>query len=763
MANQNKNVTPAQNRLYWFYLVGFFLILFTPVISLPPWFSPPDWGKTVYFRIIFSVIFFVFICQLLYRRKEEVFSVDLKSITNRKSSIFIPFWLLVFLLGVYFLATVFSLDIRYSLLGNPYRAGGFINFAFFILFSIIVFFILKQRDWRKFWNFGILVGIFVSVVALINHFRIFPNTFIPQTDQITSTLGGPTFLGLFLLLLSFITLSFGFKEQHKIKKVLYFLTFVLFAYIIALTISQAAYLGLAFGLLYFFFFYPKKLIILKSSFLLLIILTVSAALFIKSHPENRLNQNYLFSTATRWTMDQSRLSAWKIAWQALIHRPILGYGPENFSIGFDKYYDPSLPQIAKQPEQHSSWWDRGHNFVLDNGLSAGIPAIVIFILLFAVIFWRLQKIKKTDNGIIAHGLQATFVAYFIDDFFSFDTLSIYLILFLLVIYSIRLIAQNNPPFETERRGFKNTNIWQTIRKAKNPIAVFLFVILLWFIWSLNIKPFNINTRINMAQYWVEHGQCDTSFKIMDSILDKKSTLDSYLRLKYADYLRLCESSYPGRTLDLAKKGIELIEESAKIQPLYIRNWIFLVGYNNVLIEKETNPDTQKELIKKTESYLEKAYQLSPNRQELYIEWTKTALVSKNFAEAKEKAEKCVSLNENLPDCYWFLGLTQISLGNPEEGKVNVKKAGEMGYNSASIISLSQLANSYSRINDYQDLSSVYEQLTGLKPNEPQYHASLAFSYRGMGQYEKARKEAMKVLELQPEAKDEVEAFLKTLP
>jgi tetratricopeptide (TPR) repeat protein len=188
----------------------------------------------------------------------------------------------------------------------------------------------------------------------------------------------------------------------------------------------------------------------------------------------------------------------------------------------------------------------------------------------------------------------------------------------------------------------------------------------------------------------------------------------------------------------------------------------LNGYTSILIEKEKNPEVQKELIKEANSYLEKAYELSPKRQELYLEWTKAALVADEYPKAKEKAEKCVSVNNKLPDCYWFLGLSEIGLGDLQNGQMNLTKATEMGYNSRAITSLHQLVKIYSTTKNYPELATVYEELVYQKPKEPQYHASLAFTYRELGQYESARTEALKVMELQPEAKDEVEAFLKTL-
>lgn len=53
---QNKIKTLSENKLYWVYLAGFVVILMLPLLVFPPLFSPPGWGKTIVFKIIFSVL-----------------------------------------------------------------------------------------------------------------------------------------------------------------------------------------------------------------------------------------------------------------------------------------------------------------------------------------------------------------------------------------------------------------------------------------------------------------------------------------------------------------------------------------------------------------------------------------------------------------------------------------------------------------------------------------------------------------------------------
>ena len=89
-------------NIYVGYLIGFFLILILPLINLPPWFSPPDWGKTVLFRILMSVLLFLFFAQLIDRRGGKWLVQRIRSIATlpRLPVLLFVILLLLFLLFV---------------------------------------------------------------------------------------------------------------------------------------------------------------------------------------------------------------------------------------------------------------------------------------------------------------------------------------------------------------------------------------------------------------------------------------------------------------------------------------------------------------------------------------------------------------------------------------------------------------------------------------------------------------------------------------
>ena len=148
MTINNNNI-----KFYWIYLAGFFLILALPILAVPPLFHPAPWGKTIIFRIILSILIFFFIYQIAFRK-------DISLFRNLKSrAIRLILGILALLFSLLLLSTIFSAERHFSFWGSPWRAGGFLTFSFYIILSILTFLIVKDRDWKKIWDFSIFIGI----------------------------------------------------------------------------------------------------------------------------------------------------------------------------------------------------------------------------------------------------------------------------------------------------------------------------------------------------------------------------------------------------------------------------------------------------------------------------------------------------------------------------------------------------------------------------------------------------------------------------
>jgi len=697
-------INNKSNWLSWVYKIGFYIILTLPVVVIPPYFFPPDWGKTIVFRSIMAILLFLFACQFLFKKNE----LNLPKLKENKA-----IWALSGLFITYLLSTIFAVDTNFSLWGSPYRGGGFINFAFYFAFAILAFILFKKEDWKKAFDFSIFIGVLVSFLGIAQYFGWFNKVLLAVPSRPPSSMGNPDLLALYLLLLFFITIVNSIKENRTWLKSTYAVALTIFAFTILITGSRAVYLGVLIGAVYFLLAYPKKLKIIKISAAGILVLLAGIVLYanIATQYPNFLQKNKIFtSVASRLSIktliQDPRFAAWQIGLDALKARPLLGYGPENFSVGFDKFYNPTLTNLNAD----IAWYDKAHNIILQTGNEAGVLGIIAYLVLFIVLFWQLQNI---EDKLLARGIQATLIGYFVANLFSFDSFSTYLIFFLLIGYSLSLDSRLRGNDEKRNENDKG-GVYKKI------IIFALFILLIIFLWQYNLVPLQINSQINTAENLANAKQCGQAFSIMDNALLQHSFLDSYIRAKYILFEKTCSEFFPENNLAYTKKGIELINEAVKIQPLYTRYWIYLGTLTTTLANNTDDASTKNDLINRADYYLKKALQLAPKHQEIFTGEVSLQIVTENYKNAKDYSEKCIALNSNLGDCYWELGLSEIYLKNTIDAQKNILLAGQKGYRTESEASLDDLANAYGKILDYQNLAPIFQKLVAINPNNAQY-------------------------------------------
>src|SRR3989344_3792775 len=529
------------NQFYKYYLVGFFLILFLPLLAVSPFFFPPEWGKAIAFRIVFSLILALFFWQTI--SDESFLKETLSKYRVGKKAI----WILLGIILLIILSTIFSSDIVFSLWTSPHRSGGAVNLIFCVLMAVVMYFILKAKDWQKLWNFSFLIGDLVVLFAFIQYFNLMPNLFVAYEGRPPSTLSNPILLAIYLLFLIFPAISFfikNFKEKYQggqktswvsKESIFYLASVVLFVFGIFISGSRAAYLGLAIGGSYFLIFYPKLMHKARMAFVILLGLAISGILyvsltpnlpsFIANNPKVSFVADRISLTSITQALGQTRFSAWQTFFQSVKEKPILGWGPENQAVAFDRYYNPDLDYLVVLGQD---WWDRAHNIFLDLSVSFGIPFLILYLLLFSFLFWKLKNVKKNnpEKTLPAHAIQSVVLAYFITLSFGFDSATTYLILFFIVGYSLYLISNQAEPEQFQI----HSKIYSSLFKNRKITTGALLVFAVWFLWQFGAKPLSINAKVNIA----EKLECPQKMSLMDEVLESKSFLDSYVRLKYAE-------------------------------------------------------------------------------------------------------------------------------------------------------------------------------------------------------------------------------------
>ena len=739
---------------------GFFLILALPVLSIPPWFSPSAWGKTIIFRIIISTILLAILGKWLFKK-----DLSLQNI-SKTGRIF-----LLLLLGAWtasLLATVFSLDPHFSFWGSPQRSWGFLNLSCYFLFTLLLFLKTKQKTWLKLWSFSIFISTLISLIAIMQKLKIGKGLLIANTDRPYGTLGNPIFLALYLLIPIFILLANALKEKKRKKKLLLFSIIAFFLFVIIfLTLTRAALIGLFLGALYFVFFYPRKLPKLKIAVIFLCILSAVSLLYINSKKEVPVWVQEINLLHRLWqrldikgTIEGSRIIGWQAGLRAFADRPILGYGLYNFSIGYNKYYG-LFGKSADDFYSTARWWDTAHSLYIDILVSSGIIGLVSYLLLFGFLFWKLNKTRKKNPELAyeCHGAQASLIAYLSANFFSFDTFSTYILFFFLIAYSASLINQSKKNEKTFNLFNKLQDIFFPFRYGILAISLIFFF---WISYVYNIKPMIVNKEINWALHYSENEECVKALNTIEKISPNKTVISHYLGLKYIDIISSCISKLPENRIPLAEKAVSLLKENIKQRPKYTRNWLFLGEYTNILLANTKDAKEIQELKIQAETSFKKAQELNPHHYNIFLEWAQTCIFIKKYEESAEKAKKCLELNPRIAACWWYQGIAQIYTGEMEEARENILIAKQKGYPINSEKSLLELADAHSKDENYAELEKIYILLTKHSPENFQYHASLSYVYKMRGKIEKAKAQALRVLEISPELEKDINEFIKSL-
>ena len=145
---------------------------------------------------------------------------------------------------------------------------------------------------------------------------------------------------------------------------------------------------------------------------------------------------------------KGRLYTWETAFWAIKDRPIFGWGPENFSFAFDKYFNYKHFHPGQGGE---TWFDRAHSVILDYAASTGIIGLLAYLAVFVLYYF--QFFKSEFNNL--RSLRQLFVSalffalpfgYLIAGLTLFDVYPIYLMLFsflALANYTLSIRDKNN--------------------------------------------------------------------------------------------------------------------------------------------------------------------------------------------------------------------------------------------------------------------------------------------------------------------------------
>lgn len=470
-------------------LVGIFAVTLVPLYVASSMYFPFITGKNFAFRIIVEIMLGLWLI-LIYRDKAS---------QPKRSWLLIS--LTIFLL-IQSLATIFGQNPVRSFWSNFERMEGLLAYVHSYLFFVIAVSVIKSREmWR--WLLNTTVAI--SVITSLYGFRqLMGGLEIHQGGgRLDATLGNAAYFATYLLFHIFILtyLFFTTSAKNKAPRFIYGLIALLELVILYFTATRGAILGLLGGvfLLLLLTAWRRTGQTRKISLIVLGILILGVMVFwsLRTTPFIAKNQvlGRFANISLTETTTQSRFLIWNMSLQGFKEYPILGWGPENYSMVFQKYYSPEM--WKQEP-----WFDRSHNVILDNLINFGILGLLVYLSIFvAAIYYLWRKNEQEDNhswfGRII--LTCLLAAYFFQNIFVFDNLTSVLLFYIILGYIHTVYGKDEFPKKDNDSKNNGKNRTDDDGGALLPIIVIVAVAVSGFsLYYFSLRSINVSQTLISA-------------------------------------------------------------------------------------------------------------------------------------------------------------------------------------------------------------------------------------------------------------------------
>lgn len=735
--------------LHW----GIFLSIFTPLILYPQFLSMFHFPKLIVFRSIVEIVLIFYILLILSSKK------------------YYPKWnalliTITIFTGLYILTSITGINFYRSFWGTLERMGGVFSFLhYWIFFVILVSVFRNKKDWLKLLKLSVIAG-FLSILFAYGQYFKLGDFFVgwQHEGRVIGTTGNAALFAGYLIFILFLAIYFLFhKQSSKRGRFFYGLVLVLGVPALFLTAVRGSIISflIAIFLLGIFNLINSKNPKIKQATIIFIgLLIIIVSIFWFNRNQAWIQENTYLKRITDISLEtrtiQTRLAAWKSAWQGWQERFILGWGPENFNLLFSKHFDP----MHYEGFGSEVVWDRAHNTFLNTGATMGIIGLLSYLSIFVVLIYyfirafRKKIVKKLCLGIFS----AMLIAYIGHNMFIFDTFNSYLMFFIILGYLSFLFGLTKKELEVE------TEISST--KPRTAILIILALIMIFTIWKTAIVPAKANYA---ATRGIVYGRSDEHLPIAFDYFRKSlnynvfqtkyETRHHLARMVFRIFSRTDNPEELGVKEDDLLFALDEVYKNIKTDPLDPIPYLYAARLNEFL--SRINQEKAKERLNEAEQLLNKAKSLNEKNPYIYFELGQVYIFRGEPRKAIEFFDQGISIKPEVGSGYWYKGVTYLDMGDMDKGEESIKQAIERGYYK-NVSDIHRLLRIYTPLKIYPAIIELYLEAIELEPTNAQFYASLATAYKENGEIDKAIETARKVGDLDPELKPEAEAWIHML-
>jgi len=751
-----------------------FIIYLIPVLPLfiaPSVMFPYITGKNFAFRILVELAA-AFWLGLIAANKEY---------RLRNSAMVLSVLAFTFVVG---LADLIGVNPYNSFWSNYERMEGYITILHLSLFFLIAKSIFRsKKDWIIFFSMYLVVSVFVSLFTIIEPLLVkqAANYIKEYGTRMAGTIGNPPFLAAYLLFSVFLGLLLMHMTQKKYFKLLCIFSVIINAIVIYLTASRGAIIAAVAGavimsmsLIFNKLKNPAEINFKKAVPLILgLLILLSAALLAYNYIELLKNDRTVSRFMLIFSDDPSvrtRIDAWKMAWNGIKENPLLGWGQENF-IGV---YTVNPIYLGDK----LIWLDRAHNIILDWLVNAGILGLCSYLAIYGTAFYILlhnfrRKIISKNEAVI---ITTAIIVYFIQNLFSFDSISSYLIFFALMAYIDNIESMKITP---DLNSNDNVNLKKTGMKSLlvTISALIIFAITSYYINYIPIKKIRLYSNISMSLSKYE--SFPTLLMDLNKALSYRAFGDTYIRdvMQGVSQQIIKDQLYEQEgALRFVQKTVEEIEKELSANKLNLEYIMKTFWFYKLLGRYDTS------FIKVAEILLKRCMLINPQYQRLELDMIDIYFLKKDYVSAVNNIKRILKFHPDMDALHFKLAVASILTSkeleteNALENYKNLRIANNdvVASGIEPVFYIKQLytvGQAYLEIKNYKYAMKYYDEILynlvnyrniQLGPGSAQFltdeekmnikaklHLEIAKVHIAMGDEENARKEAEKAIEIAP--------------
>ncbi|MBX2866364.1 O-antigen ligase family protein [Candidatus Kaiserbacteria bacterium] len=609
----------------WITYAGVFVLPFLVLIVADSLFFPYITGKGFFFRIVVEIITAAWIVYALYESRV------------RPKVSYIA-WGFIALVVIMFFADLFGQYAPKSFWSNFERMDGYVTLVHLFLYFVVVSSVLTtEKLWYRFLTISVGVA---STLALYSFAQLSGEIEINQGGwRLDGTLGNAAYMAVYQLFHIAFALLLFFRTHTKWLRYLYGGLAVVFTFLLVQTATRGTILGLAGGiLLAVLYALVREQKYRKVAGGILLGWVILVAGFIVFKDASVIQENQYLSRVANITLDEGsvRFALWDIALEGVKDRPLLGWGQENFNYVFNTYYTAEIYNAEQ-------WYDRVHNIVFDWLIAGGIlGALAYFSLLFFTLYYlfRQRDMFTLPEQSILFGLLG---AYMFHNLFVFDnTVSYFLYISVIALVHSRV----------------GKPVWQEISVSREVtgrvIAPALLIVTALVVYSVNVPPMKAGAAL------IDSFSASSSEKhraIFTEALSYETFGNQEIR---EQMIQVFPSIYQSQSISAEEKRAFalFIDEEIKNQVMEKPSDARVHALAAPFYRITRVPDQALQ-------HLAIAIELSPEKQQFYIDAGLAYLQKDNLAEALAVAKHAYELESKNKTARLYYGLMLILSGDRE--------------------------------------------------------------------------------------------------